>query len=136
LSFSGQQYYFYLVHTSSPDSYQHFLMRNDQLTTFAKDFSLQAKSRTSDKVIVAGDFNLTPWSYYYRGMQTLFSWKLSNVTQQLPILFTWRLFDFPLLRAHIDHMRVSSGIIVDSFQSIPIVGSDHRGLLMELKNGN
>jgi endonuclease/exonuclease/phosphatase (EEP) superfamily protein YafD len=73
VSFGAQQYYFYLVHTSSPDSHQHFVMRNEQLTTFADDFSLHEKSRTNDKVIVAGDFNITPRSSYYHTIQTLFS---------------------------------------------------------------
>ncbi|MEI6672597.1 MAG: hypothetical protein WCL02_04585 [bacterium] len=38
LMYAHREVYFYLVHTSSPDSYNHFLMRNEQLTTFVQNF--------------------------------------------------------------------------------------------------
>jgi len=130
VTFGGQPYYFYLVHTSSPDSDAHFVMRNDQLQTFQKDFALHEKSRSDDKVVVVGDFNLTPWSSYYKQLASSFSGKLTDVTQDFPLLFTWRLFGFPLLRAHIDHLWLSTGVPLESLQSIPVPGSDHRGFVV------
>lgn len=130
LSLSGEQYYFYLVHTSSPDSYAHFAMRNEQLLTFERDFHTHEQSGKNSRVIVIGDFNLTPWSSYYKQLAGAFSGKLVNVTQQLPILFTWRLFAFPFLWAQIDHVRMSPGIALTSLQSIAVPGSDHRGFVV------
>lgn len=73
LTLQDQHYYFYLVHTSSPDSYQHFVMRNNQLLTFEHDFDLQEQSRKNDNVVVVGDFNITPWSAYYHQLDGIFS---------------------------------------------------------------
>ena len=133
VSFGDKDYYFYLVHTSSPDSYAHFVMRNDQLQTFDQDFALHEKTRPDDKVIVVGDFNLTPWSVYYKDMSQVFSGKLTDVTKQFPVLFTRSLFEFPLVKAHIDHLRISSGVYLDGLQSIGMPGSDHRAYVFELK---
>ncbi|MEI8092554.1 MAG: hypothetical protein WCG98_10845, partial [bacterium] len=63
-------------------------MRNEQLKTFDQDFAMHEKTRSQDKVIVVGDFNLTPRSAYYSDMKQVFSGKLSNATQQFPVLFT------------------------------------------------
>lgn len=133
VSIGGKDYYFYLVHTSSPDSYAHFVMRNEQLNTFDQDFALHEKTRPQDKVVVVGDFNVTPWSAYYKDMQEVFSGKLSNATQQFPVLFTRRLFAFPLLQAHIDHLWISSGVQLDGLESISLPGSDHKGYLFGIE---
>jgi len=133
LPFGGEEYYFYLVHTSSPDSYAHFLMRNQQLASFDRDFVLHETARPHDRIIVAGDFNITPWSAYYRDMQEVFSGKLVNLTQQFPLLFTWRRFVVPVLRAHIDHIWVSPDVLITRLESIAIPGSDHRGFLFEIR---
>lgn len=45
LSLHNQDYYFYLTHTSSPDSYAHFVMRNNQIASFDKDFAVQMQKR-------------------------------------------------------------------------------------------
>lgn len=128
----GEDYYIYLVHTSSPDSYQHFVMRNEQLEVFERDFYLHETSREHDNVIVVGDFNVTPRSAYYNGLQDAFSGVLSNATRGIPWLLTWKFPRFPLLQAHIDHLRVSSGVVVQNLQSIDVPGSDHRGFLFEI----
>lgn len=132
INIGQKDYYFYLVHTSSPDSYQHFVMRNQQLKTFEEDFYLHEKSREHNNVIVVGDFNVTPRSAYYDGLQAAFSGTLSNATKQFPLLFTWKLRQFPLLRAHIDHLRISSGVTLTNLQSVYVPGSDHRGYLFEI----
>lgn len=66
-----QKYYIYLVHTSSPDSYEHFIMRNNQLITFTQDFQIHAQKhrQENDKVIVIGDFNVSPRSLFYQNFQ-------------------------------------------------------------------
>jgi len=84
-------------------------------------------------VIAVGDFNLTPWSAYYKDMSQAFSGKLVDVTKHFPILFTWRLFALPFLQAHIDHLLVSTGVIIDNLQSVTIPGSDHKGFLFDIK---
>lgn len=58
-----KDYYFYLVHTSAPVSYEYFQNRNKQIQTFAESFTEHdAKRLPTDKVIIVGDFNVSPRS--------------------------------------------------------------------------
>lgn len=132
LTLDGQEHYFYLVHTSSPDSLPHFAMRNEQLKTLDQDFTLHEKTRSQDRVVVVGDFNVTPRSAYYKDMEEGFSGRLFNMTTQFSLLFTRTLWQFPFLQAHIDHLRVSSGVHVDALESLSLPGSDHKGYLFEI----
>lgn len=133
IPYQGQDMYFYLVHTSSPDSYKHFVMRNDQLRTFVHDFTIHESDRKHDNIIVVGDFNITPRSSYYSVFTQVFSGKLFNVTCRIPFLFTWTLKEFPLLSAHIDHFRTTSSFVVSSLHSMDIPWSDHKGFLTTLQ---
>jgi len=67
----GPEQYFYLVHTSSPDSYAHFEMRNKQLTSFANDFQSHQEGYRADidKAFILGDFNVSPRSTYYQDFE-------------------------------------------------------------------
>jgi len=49
--YQGQQIYFYLVHTSSPDSYAHFFMRNDQLNSFVENYSSHKSDRQQGNIV-------------------------------------------------------------------------------------
>jgi endonuclease/exonuclease/phosphatase (EEP) superfamily protein YafD len=112
LTLRDQPYYFYLVHTSSPDSYAHFLMRNNQIASFDKDFAIHAQKRPlGSPVIVVGDFNTTPRSAYYADIEHVFSGTLTNMSKYIPFLRTWRLFELPFVQAHIDHIWANSGLV-------------------------
>ncbi|MEI6117834.1 MAG: endonuclease/exonuclease/phosphatase family protein [bacterium] len=120
LPYQGQQLYFYLVHTSSPDSYDHFLMRNEQLTTFVNNFKSHQTDRKYNNIIAVGDFNVTPWSSYYGILSTAFSGELVNVTKRVPFLFTRRFKELPLFFAHIDHLWTSSSIHVEDLKILSL----------------
>ncbi|MEI7564040.1 MAG: hypothetical protein WCJ39_10890, partial [bacterium] len=60
------------------------------------------------------------------------SGKLVDVSKQFPILFTRSLFEFPLVKAHIDHLWLSSGVQLDGLQSIGMPGSDHKAYLFDI----
>ncbi len=47
ISYQDADIYVYLVHTSSPNRYNHFTMRNEQLITFTEDFLLHDTYRSS-----------------------------------------------------------------------------------------
>lgn len=133
LSYQSQQIYFYLVHTSSPDSYQHFLMRNEQLKTFAQDFQKHESDRQHDNVLVVGDFNITPWSTYYSLLNTPFSGALTNITTSIPFLTTRKLKQFPLFQAHIDHLWTTPSIGVQGLEAVSLPWSDHKAFLFTLQ---
>jgi len=135
-SVKSQNIYFYLVHTSSPDSYEHFVMRNNQLNTLRNDFNKHEKYRSGDNVIMIWDFNISPWSYYYKQLNSSFSWKLTDITRDFPILFTWRLFNAPIFWSHIDYLWVSSWIDIYGLKSVKIPWSDHKGFIFKLTNNN
>ncbi len=129
----NQEWYFYLVHTSSPDSYDHFVMRNEQLRTFVQDFQKHESDRKHENIFVVGDFNITPWSFDYPILASAFSGKLTNVTSRIPFLFTRKLKELPLFFAHIDHLRVTPSLDVSSLTPITIPWSDHKGFLTTLQ---
>lgn len=127
--------YFYLVHTSSPDSYVHFDMRNTQLKSFANDLQSHQKwyRAETDKVFIVGDFNVSPRSYYYRNFEEgLGSWFI-NATRKLPIVFTRELARIPLFRAHIDHVWTNDINIIQDIKTVKIPGSDHKWIVFTIK---
>ena len=135
LNHSGQNYYFYLVHTSSPITYQYFVMRNKQIQSLFDDFQLhkRASRLEKDKVIVLGDFNTSPWSVFYWRFADGFTEKFVNITRTFPLLFTWRFLDFPLVFSHIDHIFVNKQVFVHDLQIMNIPGSDHKWFLFDVK---
>ncbi len=130
--YSGQELYMYLVHVSSPDSYNHFLMRNEQLQKFVNDFQIHESDRKHDNVLVVWDFNITPRSSYYDILSSTFSWELNNTTSHIPFLLTWKLMGLPFARAHIDHLWTTPSIAVEHMKAISIPGSDHKWFLFDL----
>jgi len=133
LPYQGQQIYFYLVHTSSPDSYNHFVMRNQQLTTFVGDFQKHESDRKLNNIVAVWDFNVTPWSPYYDTLSTAFSGKLINITQRIPFLLTRKFKQFPLFQAHIDHLWTTPSLTVNSLKIITMPGSDHKAFLFTIR---
>lgn len=133
-----ESYYIYLLHTSSPDSYEHFVMRNKQLTTFLQDIQKHQiwHRKTNDQVIVLGDFNISPRSSYYEKFEIWLGEEFLNVTKTLPYLFTWKLQYLPILWTHIDHIWSNAPDKIDDIKSIKIPNSDHKWLMFELKTNN
>lgn len=132
IPYHNQEIYFYLVHTSSPDSYDHFIMRNTQLTTFAQNFQQHESDRKHNNIVTVWDFNITPWSVYYDILSTAFSGNLTNVTARIPFLFTRRFKQLPLFFSHIDQLFTTTSVIVENLDVITIPGSDHKGFLFTI----
>ena len=101
-----------------------------------------------------GDFNISPWSNYYKDFARSLSGELQNSTRNFPFLFTWSLSEmlkvhhdfeflplwlrigagkFPLLRSHIDHLFISPNVKIQNLKSIQIPGSDHRGFVFDIE---
>jgi endonuclease/exonuclease/phosphatase (EEP) superfamily protein YafD len=57
----GQVFTLVAAHPSSPRSKEHFLLRNQELASLAEYLAASEQA-----LIVAGDFNMTMWSPYYR----------------------------------------------------------------------
>jgi len=134
LKLDKKDYYIYLVHTSSPDSYNHYLMRNEQLNVFVDNFvSHQNKHRNDhDNVMIVGDFNISPWSTFYKNFQDWLWSGFVNLSKKTPILFSRYLFEFPIFWSHIDHAWVNFDVKELYLKSIKVGWSDHRGLLIKI----
>ncbi|HCB52079.1 TPA: hypothetical protein DEP21_05985 [Patescibacteria group bacterium] len=127
--------YFYLPHMSSPSSKKNFDMRNKQILTFLNDFNIHRNLHRTrgDKVVLVGDFNTTPWSPWYWRFADVFEGEFVNITRSFPILFTWKLLNFPVLWAHIDHIFVNKEVSISDLHQVNVPGSDHKGFSFEVK---
>jgi endonuclease/exonuclease/phosphatase family metal-dependent hydrolase len=107
-------------------------MRNEQLTTFVENFKSHEADRQRKNIVAVGDFNITPRSPYYSILSDAFSGELVNITKRIPFLFTRKFKYLPLFQAHIDHLRTSSSLMVESLETITMPGSDHRAFLFTI----
>jgi len=112
------------VHLSSPVRPRRAAARNREL------LALGVRSAAiAEPLVVAGDFNVTPYSPYFtdwlaasgltdsrRGRTLSVSW---------PTMLPW--FGIP-----IDHVAVNSGFAILSHRRLPNFQSDHYGVLVEL----
>lgn len=124
-----------LIHTSAPVSQYFFTMRNEQLDDLSNLMSEYYNKRSDQKVILLGDFNLTPRSDYYKPFDTSMKllW-LSNITTDIASTQYDNKF-LPYTRcheqasyvcSHIDHIRSNTSI---KLQKITIPWSDHYGFI-------
>lgn len=124
-----------LVHTSAPVSRYFFDMRTDQLQELQEILEDYYSTHKTKRVLLAGDFNITPRSPYYVELEHSLSqlW-LKNLTTNKHITsynravpYTRCLQKFPVLCAHIDHIRSTNQTI--SLQQVNVPWSDHTGFL-------
>ena len=128
---NGLNYYIYLIHTSSPITYRHFVMRNKQFNIISKDYLAHQKVRwEDDRVIMIWDFNVSPWSKYYKDFSYSLSW-LQNITTKFSHLFTRNISYLPFIQSHIDHIFTSQDVEVWNIQIVDTPGSDHRWFYIE-----
>ena len=85
---------------------------------------------TKDPVIVLGDLNTTMWSYAYRRL--IQESGLRNVREGVGILPTWPT-QLPFMMIPIEHCLVSKEWEVTAARTVAIPGSDHRGLVADLR---
>jgi len=112
------------AHLSSPVRPRRAAARNLELRALG-----ERSAAIADPLVVAGDFNITPYSPYFtdwlaasgltdsrRGRTLSFSW---------PTMLPW--FGIP-----IDHVAVNTGFTIVSHQRLANFESDHYGVLVEL----
>jgi endonuclease/exonuclease/phosphatase (EEP) superfamily protein YafD len=113
------------IHTQSPRSRATTRKRNAQLVDLAR----YLRSKTG-AVLVAGDFNLSPWSPYYR--QFLKESGLFSAQRPGTLTPTWpSLLPLPF-RVGIDHLFLSKGFRVIRFFPGKPSGSDHSPIIADI----
>lgn len=89
----------------------------------------QVAQEASHPLIVAGDFNASPWSFVMR--QLVQEARLRDAKKGYGLRKSWRLN--PLFRLPLDHVLLSEEWQVISFQHGKHGASDHDPLILELK---
>ncbi|MBX2824557.1 MAG: endonuclease/exonuclease/phosphatase family protein [Gammaproteobacteria bacterium] len=113
------------VHPLAPMTPTMYAARNRQFAGIA-----QFAREQSGALVIAGDFNSTPWSNHFR--QLLEQSGLDAAHHQYGLKGTWPGCT-PLLSIPIDHVLTSGEVRVTSKRVVEIPGSDHCGLLLDLE---
>lgn len=117
---------FYGVHSQRPDS-RNYLERKNQLLQLARHIKEQ-----SLPVIVAGDFNTTPYSPIFRAFINITG--LTDSREGFGWQPSWPTY-FPPLWIPIDHVLVTPDIQVRKRTTGSFIGSDHYPVIAELNLG-
>lgn len=117
----------YSVHPAPPVFPSAFAQRNETLLSAAKKI---AKEKTPYKILI-GDFNMTPFSPYFK--QTVKESGLYDSSEGMGLLGTWPTFAPKGFGISIDNMLISPWIRVENKQLGPAMGSDHYPVITTLK---
>jgi endonuclease/exonuclease/phosphatase (EEP) superfamily protein YafD len=115
----------YAIHLASPPSPRQAAQRNTQLRRLARRILAADPGLPR---IVAGDFNLTPYSPYFRDL--LRDAGLRDAREPFGLHYTWPAWPLPLW-IPIDHCLVSGTLTVTRVAAGPAMGSDHLPLECE-----
>lgn len=127
LEIDGKQVMFYGVHFPQPIDIVEFPARSRQIMSLAHQIGEQ-----SLPVIVAGDFNSTPYAPIFRELVKVSGTKDSR--EGFGWQPSWPTF-FPLFWIPIDHILVSPDIQVRKRTTGSYTGSDHYPVIAELSLG-
>jgi endonuclease/exonuclease/phosphatase (EEP) superfamily protein YafD len=122
----------YVIHTSAPVSLKNFEMRNNQISKLLSDFSINHEDW--DPTMIIWDFNLSPWSYYYKQF-IKYSNMLNALSFQSPN-YTRSLFQQKIFRSHIDQLFISPEIKISNVKIEDLTWSDHRSFLFKFWTEN
>ena len=122
----------YVIHTAAPVSYKNYEMRNNQIGKLLSDFLKQQNTGTPTMII--WDFNLSPWSYYYKQL-TRHRNMLNALSYQFPN-YTRSLHKKLIFRSHIDQLFISPEIKVSEVNIEKLIWSDHRSFTFRFESVN
>jgi endonuclease/exonuclease/phosphatase (EEP) superfamily protein YafD len=111
------------THTWPPKRRSWSLLRDEQLLQIAEFASQQP-----GEVMMVGDFNLSPWSPFFK--ELLSTGRLRDSRQGFGLQLTWPA-DLPFFLTPIDHILVSAGIAIVKRKVGPFIGSDHYPIMMD-----
>lgn len=118
----------YAYHTQTPVGPNDSALRNFELETFAATVRADNESR----VLMVGDWNVTPWSPHFKQMLTLTRLNYQNYGL-LPQGTFPALARFSLLQMPIDHILYDDHFELLSMHKGPALTSDHHSLIARLR---
>lgn len=121
------------MHTSAPSALEHFHMRNQQLKRLNQEIAMHQTQRASgEQVMMVGDFNISPWSSYYKTFAHTLSPFMQNAFLKRASAFTRCLKEEPWICSHIDHLFLSEKLQLESLKVKKVPGSDHRAMIFTI----
>jgi endonuclease/exonuclease/phosphatase (EEP) superfamily protein YafD len=112
------------VHLSAPTLPWRARQRNEELKLLAA-----RRAGIDGPLIVAGDFNVTPYSPYFTDW--LAATGLNDTRRGRTLSPSWPA-TLPILGIPIDHVAVTSDFDIRTHRRLPSFGSDHWGVIAEL----
>ncbi len=112
------------THPLPPSSPDYFYYRNDQLDNISK-----ARDRFQKNLVVFGDLNMSPWSYYFERLTKRMN--LQDTRKGFGLEATWPTM-WPLMKIPLDHVLVSRDIHTAERRVGPEIGSDHLPVFVKL----
>jgi len=125
----GQLIDFIGIHTASPQSAARIADRNSQLLSL--EHYMRGISLLERPVIVAGDFNSTPWHPQMRRFKQRLG--LKNNTKLTDIFGTWPSWLPFFARLPIDHIYHSAKLVNIEYNQGMAAGSDHYSIHSNMK---
>ncbi|WP_106754733.1 endonuclease/exonuclease/phosphatase family protein [Pannonibacter carbonis] len=132
LDVAGKPVTFIALHPESPRTPCRFEARQVYYAALGLELA-RLRRESTDPVILAGDWNMSPWSAHFSqllqagDLKTLFPSSIPVITR---FFFDYRLSWF--LGAAVDHIAVSPSIEISAVAVGPDVGSDHVPLIADL----
>ncbi len=120
---AGQPVMLVAMHTLPPVNADQFALRNAQLAAAA-----QAVRELPVPLLLAGDFNVTPWSPWFRRL--LRASGLRDSARGYGWQPTWPA-GLPWLWLPLDHCLYTTNLVIVSRQVGPAIGSDHYPLIVD-----
>jgi endonuclease/exonuclease/phosphatase (EEP) superfamily protein YafD len=112
------------VHLSSPYTPRRAASRDQELRLLG-----ERSAAVAGPLIVAGDFNLTPYSPHFSDW--LAASGLTDTRRGRTLAVSWPAL-LPIVGIPIDHVAVSSEFEIRAHRRLPDFGSDHYGVIAEL----
>ncbi len=128
MQIQGQQLTIIGAHVLPPLGRIRAAARNRQLAQLA-----EAAVSAPGEVVLAGDLNTTSWSPFFQDLLT--DSRLRDSRRGFGVQATWSGLS-AIFRIPIDHCLVSSQLIVDDRRVIPVDGTDHHAVIIDLSVKN
>lgn len=114
-----------LVHLEPPVFKAGFIARNNRLNSL-----IDARNQLGRNLIIMGDFNLTPWSAYFR--EFLQKMALKDSRRGFGLQTTWPAMNYRWMQIPIDHCFFRGKLAVIDRKVADPVGSDHLPVVIDL----
>ena len=125
---------FVATHPVPPLGRANYRRRNQQLQAISKQVADQLRNDPRTAIVLAGDFNLTPWSPLYRDVESASRLRWAGRGHGwTPTWYaspaSWWDFPFGLV---LDHVMISEQLACEDYDVGGPVGSDHRAVIATL----